>query len=315
MKLVLSFWGLLLSWSLAVGAVSSKLRRVAQPSIEQFIHGQDKAYSSEPREKRLMDMITKFRAGVCFKMKEEHGKKFESYDECDKFMNEACDPGKDKQMDGDRKEVTSGEGYCKEYFPEARKKAEAEIDKQDKEAAGPAPGPSTAPGPAPAPAPAPKKEAPAPAPAKASAVPAPAAAGSAPAPSPAGAPGPAPGPVPGPYTPGKSGGKPYGKIEEDHAYYYKKGGKDPSRMHMNADLGLPDQGYWGKLIEHEDKKTVTGDWGEEFGPGADKSLAAICKKHPDNPWCEEHYHRHSSCPAISAQLVPLVCAFIALGFF
>merc|ERR1740133_131423 len=128
---------------------------------------------------------------------------------------------------------------------------------------------------------------------------------------------PAPGPVPAPFRPGVTGGKPHGEIVDDHAYYYKDGGKSPERMHMNADLALPSQGYWGKLIEHEDQKTSVEDWGHEFGPlSGHESVEAVCKEHPDSSWWMEHFQHHkSSCPATPAHLLPLVCAFIALGMF
>merc|ERR1719482_1758258 len=100
-----------------------------------------------------MDAISKFRAEICYKMKVEHGIEFESFEACNKFMDDACKPGKDKRMDGDRKEVTSGEGYCEEYFPEAEKKAKEEIEKEEKAAAAvsPAPAPSSFPAPSPVP--------------------------------------------------------------------------------------------------------------------------------------------------------------------
>jgi len=270
------------------------------------------AEEKNSKGQRTMDAIKKFRAEICYKMKKEHGIEFASFEACEKFMNDACEPGKDKKMDGDRKEVTSGEGYCQEYFPEAEKKAKAKVEKEDEDAKKPkvltiAPGPS----PFPAPAPAPQKKAPAPAPVVAAgAVPAP-------APSPGPMSMPAPAPVPAPFIPGVSGGKPYGAIADDEAYYYKKGGKDPSRMHMNEGMKLPTQGYWGKLVEHEDQKTATGDWGKEFGPGSDKSFEAICAKNPDNPWCyQQGYGRHrSSCPAVAAHLLPLVFAFVAIRAF
>merc|ERR1719498_1463623 len=117
---------------------------------------------------------------------------------------------------------------------------------------------------------------PAPAPQAASASPAPG-----PLPSPAA--GPAPAPVPAPFVPGISAGKPWGTIADDEKYYYKKGGKHDSRLHMSEEMKLPEQGYWGKLIEHEDKKTATGDWGHEFGPrSGHDSFEAICRQHPEN---------------------------------
>jgi len=298
-----------------VGAVhvgeegSYQLRRQAKQGPISAILPVD---TPKDRNQRVMDAISKFRAEVCYKMKKEHNKDFASYEACDEFMTEACHPGKDEKMDGDKKEVTSGEGFCKEYFPEAKRKAEEEVDKEDKEkaakievapvvVAAPAPGPAGAPGPAPAAA-----KAPAPAPAVAGP-------GPAPAPGPMGAPGPAP--VPGPFIPGITGGKPWGPIDDDEAYYFKKNGQHPDRLHMNADLKLPTQGYWGKLVEHEDQKTFTEDWGHEFGPtSGHDSFRAICAKNPDNPWCYENgYHRRhkGSSASICVHILPLVLAIFA----
>lgn len=234
-------------------------------------------------EQRTMDAISQFRAQICADMKDEHGVKFESYEACRLFMEDACKPGRDGQMDGDGKEITSGHGYCTEYFPEAVKKAKKKITDEDAKNYAVSPGPM--PMPAPAPAPAPKMEAPAPAQA---------ATGSAPAPGPAGAPGPGPGPAPAPFIPGVSAGKPYGPIAKDEKYYYKDGGKDKNRFHMDEKQKLPTQGYWGKLVEHEDMETATGDWGKEFGTkDATASFHEFCDKHPDNPWCEKNHQRHS----------------------
>lgn len=41
-------------------------------------------------------------------------------------MYKACRPGKDKMMDGDKKEVSSGEGYCKVYFPPEQEEIKAQ---------------------------------------------------------------------------------------------------------------------------------------------------------------------------------------------
>jgi hypothetical protein len=51
---------------------------------------------------------------------------------------------------------------------------------------------------------------------------------------------------------------------------------------MDEDMKLPTQGYIGKLVEHEDQETFTGDWQKEFGS---KKMWKFCKKNPDNPWC------------------------------
>lgn len=275
----------------------------------------DSPFNVPERKRRVMDMINKFRAEVCANMKEQHGVKFESFKQCHEFMEEACRPGKDKEMDGDRKEITSGEGYCEEYFPEAEKKAEKAVDDEDKAAAahGPAPAPGAAPGSAPGPAPSAakaKEEAAAPAPAAAGKAEAPAAAadggaaGGVPSPAPGGSPSAPGGPSPGPFTPGISGGKPSGKIPKDEAWYYKKDGKSlKDRMHMDASLGLPAHGYWGKLIEHEDMESSTEDWGKEFTDH--DTFDAFCAKHHDNPWCQKH--RSKSSGLVASMVVLLAC--------
>merc|ERR1712166_381134 len=79
--------------------------------------------TKDPDDKKLMGMINKFRAEVCAHMKDEQGKEFGTYDKCLKFMNKACRPGNDGVMDGDKKEKSSGEGYCHDFFPGAEKKA------------------------------------------------------------------------------------------------------------------------------------------------------------------------------------------------
>jgi len=261
-------------------------------------------------DQKVMDAISQFRAETCANMKDEHGKDFASYEACANYMETACHPGGDKSMDGDKNEITSEKGFCKEYFPKAKKKAEEKVAKMEKEetfevVGGPAPGPAPGgPAPAPAPAPAPTKQAPAPAPQA-----------GAPAPAPALSPGPSPGPVPAPFVPGISAGKPYGALADDEAYYYKKDGKDATRLHMSEKMKLPVQGYWGKLVEHEDGVSSTGDWGKEFGPtSGHDSFRTICAHHPENPWCEQQgYNRHkSSSKAAFAYLLPLVFAFAAI---
>jgi len=251
--------------------------------------------AKEKKRQRIMDAISKFRAEICAKMHKEHGVEFGSYESCLDFMNSACKPGNDQTMDGDRKETTSRAGYCNEFFPEAEKKAEKQV--ADEDAAAPSPGPAMQPGPAPGPAPmiAEKTEAPAPAEAAGGA-------GPAPAPGPFGAPA---GPAPAPFIPGVSAGKPPGPIAKDEAWYYKKSGQDMKRMHMEESKKLPTQGYWGKLVEHEDKKTATQDWQTEFGTKhSEDSFNAFCKKNPTNPWCDDLHRRSTaSCLTVSATLL------------
>jgi hypothetical protein len=147
--------------------------------------------------------------------------------------------------------------------------------------------------------------------------PAPATAAAGPAPGPAASPAPGPGmwdPKEG--TPGKNGGKPWGPIPKDEKYYYKDGGKDASRLHMKEDMKLPTQGYWGKLVEHEDMKTETDDWGKEFGSELKyESYEHYCKKNPNNPWCikqAQMHHSYSFSTVLSAPLLLALLVNVAL---
>lgn len=269
---------------------------VVQPAVSGVT---DVSGLSKPK---LMGMIDAFRAEVCGDLKDEHGRKFESFGACKKFMEKVCKPGKDKQMDGDSKEVTTGKGHCAEYFSE---------QKAEKELAAPAPAPaSAAPAPAKA-APAPSKAAPAPAPAKAAPAPAKAAPAKA-APAPANA---AVASAPAPAT-AKKGGVKDGYTKKGEAWYTKEDGKWAGRMHMDANLKLPSQGFWGKLIEHDDGKTATGDWGKEFGSGAgDRNYFQICKDHPENRWCHDQVftkHKHSAGYKATFSVVAMMTA-LAVG--
>lgn len=271
--------------------------------------------TSREKKERLMDAINKFRAEICARMKDEHNEKFKTFDKCKKFMEKACRPGKDDKMDGDKQEVSSGEGYCKEYFPEAERRAREQLEKEDREREVLKKKPKAAP---PAPPPPPKeeekkKEAPKPVPkekkdeSKGAAAP-----GPAPASSPSGAPG-----TGGEdFIPGKSKGKP-AKIADDEAYYFKKDGKHMDRLHMDEDLKLPTQGYWGKLIEHEDMQTMTGDWGAEFGPNSGlKSVREICAKYPDSRWCKQerggHVYHGTGSHFATPYILPFVITFVML---
>lgn len=256
------------------------------------------------KKQELMNAIDAFRAKVCADMHAEMGVDFDSFEKCKKFMAKACHPGKDGQMDGDRKEITSGQGYCQQFFPKAEEEAKKEVEAEEvKEVKAnpvaddpavelvPAPGPGH-PG--------------------------------APSPGMSGAPLPAPGPAPapGPFVPGVSKGQPPIPPKKDEAWYYSKDGKDAeARVHMTESLKLPAQGYWGKLVEHEDGETATGDWMKEFGPQAThETYASICRKHPENPWCtEQGYHRWTKGAAVqqgpfSAALI-LALAMLLRGLF
>merc|ERR1719215_2389363 len=128
----------------------------------------------------------------------------------------------------------------------------------------------------------------------------------APAPGPASSP--AAGPASGPFIPGKSAGKPPGPIPKDEKYYYKKSGKDMKRVHMEESKKLPTQGYFGPLVEHEDQKTATQDWGKEWNKA---SYNAFCAKNPTNPWCEGLGHKYSTASRLTISLA-LLLAGIAI---
>lgn len=110
----------------------------------------------------------------------------------------------------------------------------------------------------------------------------------------------------------------------DEKWYYKNGGVDVGRYHMDESLKLPAQGYWGKLVEHEDGETSVADWQKEFTPssghGDRHPRRIICEKHPENIWCQERFGRDkkhkSSAPApmIGHAMLALVLVFVcALG--
>jgi len=56
----------------------------------------------------------------------------------------------------------------------------------------------------------------------------------------------------------------------------------------NASKPLPEHGFHGRLVAHEDGKTYTKDWRAEYGPHA-KNVASydeICAQYPHNDWCK-----------------------------
>lgn len=76
----------------------------------------------------------------------------------------------------------------------------------------------------------------------------------------------------------------------------KEGSGNGTILGGKEERPLPSQGYneydGGRLVEHDDNKTVTGDWMREFGVNAGhRDVYTICKEHPDNEWCRLHsYH-------------------------
>lgn len=255
----------------------SKLRRGVLVA-----HGEHSGLSSEPNKKgTLIYHINHFRAEICAKLKGANGEKFDSFTACKHFMAEICHEDAHKETD-----------YCKEYFNEqdAEKElkeleGEEEFEKDmEKVEGGSAPG-------AGAPAPAALPGSPASVSPGAPAAAAPASQPQGLAAAPASAPA---------------------SIGDDEEWYFKNGGKDEGRLHMDGSLKLPAQGYWGKLVEHDDQKSVTSDWGAEFGPAAKhRSYASICKDFPDNAWCKRHHpphtdQKHSSAYRASAPVISLL---------
>lgn len=66
---------------------------------------------------------------------------------------------------------------------------------------------------------------------------------------------------------------------------------------MDVPGPLPEHGFHGPPVMHEDKVTYTNDWREEYGPGAEDltTYGKICAKYPDNEWCRMngHHRRYS----------------------
>merc|ERR1719443_203932 len=52
--------------------------------------------------------------------------------------------------------------------------------------------------------------------------------------------------------------------------------------------GQYEHGYEGPLVQHDDKKTMTEDFGNEYGPNGPKSVAQVCAQNPRSYWCRQH---------------------------
>jgi len=282
----------------------------------------------KPKKPKVMDAINQYRAKICADMKDEHGaNKFASYEACRDFMKKACNPGKDRQIDGEPGEISSKKGYCKTFFNDEEAEKQKENDSAAQDAAREAEADAIREKKAreKATRDALEKEA-----SGGSDPPKGIANGAAPSPMPGGAPGPAGARA----TVGdtvvildtkhtqevfpdgiskevvikvdKHNSPPYQvegsdawlyegdvlvvtkrPLADDEKWYYKNG---VGRFHMDESLKLPTQGYWGKLIEHEDGQTSVGDWQSEFKPvtGSDPRRK-ICEQNPDNIWCQERY--------------------------
>lgn len=91
---------------------------------------------------------------------------------------------------------------------------------------------------------------------------------------------------------------------------------------MDEDMGAPEQGFKGKIVEHDNMITMTKDWRGEYGPEAKglNSYVKICALYPDNAWCRDRgYHRttpppKSSAPSLRAISLTTAFAFLCLSF-
>lgn len=272
----------------------------ALPSIADVLH--QPGLDEGQKKPKMMGAINSYRAKICADMKDEHGLKFASYHACDKFMTKACHPGNDGKMDGDRKEIHSGKGYCATFFNDEKQAEQDAKEAHDSSAHGESKEPRYE---------TQGRDAGDAAANKVRGGKSGSGDGSDGGFMPSGetvagrqadsrlvkvkgaALAPAPGPAPGPAA-----------YPKDEKYYWKNGGVDPDRFHMNEKLKLPTQGYWGKLVEHNDGETSVGDWQHEGGKLAGQDLdiasAKICEEHPDNAWCHKfedsmavrHSHEH-----------------------
>lgn len=69
-----------------------------------------------------------------------------------------------------------------------------------------------------------------------------------------------------------------------------------------ASVPIPEQGFHGRPIQHEDMDTMTGDWNREFGPKVN-SAYEVCKQNPANWWCKQHMHELGG-PGLKVPLEP-----------
>jgi len=116
-------------------------------------------------------------------------------------------------------------------------------------------------------------------------------------PAPSGAPGPAPSPggSPGPAPAASPAAAPYAPEGEKETNGFST---------MIEHLGAHEQGFSGKLVQHDNGKTMTKDWLGEYGPGSD-SHKKICQLYPDNQWCRDRgYHRSTPPPKSEAVRAP-----------
>merc|ERR1712129_510311 len=68
---------------------------------------------------------------------------------------------------------------------------------------------------------------------------------------------------------------------------------DPKKFHMKEHLGAKEDGFSGPIVQHDNKKTATHDWGNEYLHGAsaagvsDEVMRQFCRdSRTDNSWCK-----------------------------
>jgi len=104
--------------------------------------------------------------------------------------------------------------------------------------------------------------------------------------------------------------EPKPKVEEHHEEEAKPIEKHEAHPPPSPDgMNLPEQGFKGPLVNHDDD-TQVANWTKEYGPkGQEHDFEKICREHPENAWCK--LKGYSTSGAFTAILTPLV-AFLIL---
>lgn len=85
---------------------------------------------------------------------------------------------------------------------------------------------------------------------------------------------------------------------------------------MDEDMGAPEQGFAGEIVEHDNMKTMTRDWHGEYGPKAKglQSYHEICALYPENRWCRLRGY-HVSTPSPKSATVGVCSTSIIAALF
>merc|ERR1719235_1967054 len=105
----------------------------------------------------------------------------------------------------------------------------------------------------------------------------------------------APAPSPGaPYGPGGPGGPSPGPapapapVPAPTWMYDQKGTLITDQFSGKENMGLPEHGFHGRDINHNDMETMADDWRDEYGPTNPRRLGYICSQNPKSYWCSKH---------------------------